>query len=159
MKRPRIKFIKNRRGTAHRAVINKIYSQKRSDPSVFKKLANSFVWSMKGLQFAFVNERSLQIEAGMGIAAVILAAIAGATPLRWMAIAFSAGMLVICEMINSAVEMVCDHMVKKRYDKTIEIVKDIMSGTVLLCIINLSAVSLFFIVIPLVQKLIAFIVR
>ncbi|MEK6794793.1 MAG: diacylglycerol kinase family protein [Spirochaetota bacterium] len=155
----RTKFVNNRRGTATKAVINKIYSKKRSHTSVFIKLSNSFFWSMKGLLFAVKNERSLQIELGIAALAIALGVIAGITPGKWIVLVFSIGLMLICELINTAMELICDHMVKKQYDKTIEIVKDIMSGTVLLCTINLTVLGVIILIIPIVERIIAIAAR
>lgn len=159
MKLIRTKFINNRRGTASKAVINKIYSKKRSHTSVIIKLSKSFYWSMKGLVFAVRNERSLQIELFMGLIAVVLGLIVGLTPGKWIVLMFSVMFMVICELINTALELICDHMVKKQYDKTIEIVKDVMSGTVLLCTINLTVLGVIILIIPLGQRILGYFAR
>lgn len=123
--------------------------------AIIQKLVNSFVYSIQGLWYVIRNELSFQLELFFVILAVILALVLQITTGQWLVLMFSASILLISELINTAGELLCDHIAGDHYNRVIGTVKDILSGTVLLCIINFMVVSAIIIVIPLVKRVIA----
>jgi diacylglycerol kinase len=81
------------------------------------------------LQF-FSKQRNAKIQTVMGIAAITLGFIVSISPYQWLLVLFCIGLVISLEMINSAVEILCD-MVTTDFHPKIKIIKDVAAGAVL----------------------------
>jgi diacylglycerol kinase (ATP) len=84
-----------------------------------------------GIRVAFGREQSFraQILAGAVVSAVLLIT---RPPAIWWAVgALSIGLVLVAELLNTALETLCDHLHPERHPE-IRVVKDIAAGGVLL---------------------------
>lgn len=94
--------------------------------SIFSAFANSF----NGLWHFFLHERNGRIQ---GCAAIMVTGFAvwlHASAGEWLVILLCIGAVISLEMLNSAVEKLCD-IVHAEYHPVIKIVKDVAAGAVL----------------------------
>lgn len=120
---------------------------------IIAKLINSLIYSLKGLVYVLKLELSFQLEIFFCILAVVLAIILQIDLLGWLALGFSMSLLLFAELTNTAVELVSDLSARHKGHNIVEIVKDLMSSAVFILIINFAAVSVIFLVIPLLKKI------
>ena len=78
----------------------------------------------------------------MGIMAIGLGFIVSISPYQWLLVLFCIGLVISLEMINSAVEILCD-MVTTDFHPKIKIIKDVAAGAVLVASIASLVIGLF----------------
>lgn len=99
------------------------------------KWLKSFSWAKHGLQTVWKEERNFRIEVCIGAIVVIFGLIDGLTKTEWALIWIAIGMVLSSEIINTAIEDICNK-IEPGQDSVIGKIKDIMAAFVLLsCIV------------------------
>ncbi|MEP6844533.1 MAG: diacylglycerol kinase family protein [Panacibacter sp.] len=109
-------------------------------------LVKAFYNAWKGIQHFFLYDSNGRIHLGAALATVMAGFILHVTIIEWIALLLCIAAVIAIEMINAAIEKLCD-VVHKDFHPTIKIVKDISAGTVL-CVSFISAVIGVIIFIP-----------
>ncbi|MBB4196454.1 diacylglycerol kinase (ATP) [Rhodoblastus sphagnicola] len=104
-----------------------------SPPPVFQALLHS----LAGLRAALRSERAFRQELVLLVAAVPLALVLTGDPFRRAALIASIFGLMSVELLNTAIEKLCDHVTPERNDR-IEVIKDMGSAAVF-CALVLAA--------------------
>lgn len=94
------------------------------------KLIRSFAYALNGLRSCFVSEQNFRIHTLLTVVAVIFAIVFNISAMEWIATGFCIAFVIAMEMINTAIEKLCD-VVHKDIHPGIKKVKDIAAGTVL----------------------------
>ncbi len=97
----------------------------------FKRLFKSFIYAFKGLFRVLREEQNLKIQSFFGVLAICLGFILGIKPVEWCFIIVSIFLVLLMEIVNSAVERVTD-VLKPRIHQYIKEIKDIMAAAVML---------------------------
>jgi diacylglycerol kinase len=95
-----------------------------------KKLIRRFGFAFNGWRLFFRTEQNGQIQGVVAIAVVVLGFAFQISPLEWLALLLCIGLVLGLEMLNSAVEKLCDHVHPQRHTQ-IKWVKDVTAGAVL----------------------------
>jgi diacylglycerol kinase len=98
------------------------------------KLIQPFVHACTGIQSCFKSERNLKIHFVASIVAVIFSLLCKISPAEWIAVCFCIAFVTAMEMMNTAIEKLCD-VVYKETHPAIKLVKDIAAGAVLVPVI------------------------
>ncbi len=110
---------------------------KSSQQSLLKSFANAFA----GMAYFFVNDRNGKIH--LAITVIVLAA--GFTfqivATEWVAILLCIALVIGLEMLNSALEKLCD-LVEPNYHPTIKVIKDVSAAAVVLAAIISVAIGI-----------------
>jgi diacylglycerol kinase len=96
------------------------------EQSFFKTFYNAW----KGIQQFFLHDRNGRIHLGAALATLMAGFILHASVTEWVVLLLCIAAVIAMEMINAAVEKLCD-MVHKEFHLTIKIIKDISAGAVL----------------------------
>ena len=91
----------------------------------------SVKYALRGLFKTFLEEQNLQAQSIIGIITVVLGFGFKIEPLEWCLIISVIFLVILMEMINSAVERIADAL-KPRIDTYIKELKDIMAAAVML---------------------------
>jgi diacylglycerol kinase len=92
----------------------------------FKAFINAF----SGIKYFFLHERNGKIQCAAAFAAIALSFFFHINISEWVAVLLCIGMVLSLEMLNSAIEKICD-IVHSEYDPLIKIVKDVSAAAVL----------------------------
>ncbi len=103
------------------------------------KILKSFAFAFNGIRLCFKTETNFKIHVTLAALVIILGFILAISVTEWMAIIFCIGFVITIEMVNTALEKLCD-LVNAAIHPVIKKVKDIAAGAVLL-----SAVASFII--------------
>lgn len=95
------------------------------------KLLKSFAFAFNGFKICFTSEANFKIHMLLAAAAVLLGFMFGISNVEWLAVIFSIAFIAVTEMVNTAIEKLCD-VVHKDFHPGIKKVKDIAAGAVLL---------------------------
>lgn len=90
----------------------------------------SFKHAADGLVNTFVNQPNLRVHLVIATIVIIIGLLLGITPQEWAIIVFTILWVIISEMINSAIEAVCD-AVTTEYRQPVKQAKDVAAGMVL----------------------------
>jgi undecaprenol kinase len=101
-------------------------------------------FALEGLIAAWKSERSIRAHGMAIIAAALLLVYFEPQPLWWAAFALAAGLMLVTELINTAVERLVDHL-HPDIHANIKFIKDVLAGAVLVSCIAGGAVVLAFI--------------
>lgn len=95
-----------------------------------KSLKFSFKYATNGVWYFFLHERNGRIELCFAIAVILIGIGFKISNLEWLSILLSIGLIVSAEMMNSAIERLCD-IVQEEYHPIIKVIKDMAAGAVL----------------------------
>lgn len=104
------------------------------------KLIKSFGWAMNGLRAVWREEINFRIEVGIAIMVIALGVWQQFLILEWMIVIACIGAVLGAEMVNTAVEDLCNK-VEPKDDPAIGKIKDIMGGFVLIVAVGVSIVG------------------
>ena len=104
----------------------------------------SFRYAFTGIFSCFKAERNFIIHICFTAIAIFLAAFFNISLLEWVALLFCVALVLVAEMINTAIERICN-FVHPGIHPEIKIIKDIAAGAVLIaaCIAFISGGIIF----------------
>ncbi|MES2680178.1 MAG: diacylglycerol kinase family protein [Bacteroidota bacterium] len=95
-----------------------------------KNRVNAFGYALSGLVQAFKQETHLKIMGGVGLLVVGLARYCGLTKHEWLAVLGCIALVICLELLNSAIEKLCDRLLPD-IDPKVKYIKDVAAGAVL----------------------------
>jgi len=96
-----------------------------------KRLWRSFIYAGRGVLKVWREEQNFKIESLTALVAVVLAWRLGFSLSDWAVLLLAIGLVLIMEIINSAVEAISDCL-KPRLDNYVKRIKDVVAAGVLL---------------------------
>lgn len=101
----------------------------------WKKRALSFRYAWNGIRYAFRTQHNMWLHATAAVLAILLALALPVTKLQWMVILFCIALVFSLEMINTAIELLADHLHPEQHPE-IGRVKDLAAGAVLVAAVT-----------------------
>ena len=121
---------------------------------VAPNLLLSFKYAWAGVSYAFHTQRNFRIHTVIGILAVSLGLLLHITPMEMSVIVMTCAMVMVLELINTAIEAVVDLTVKQTYHELAKIAKDCAAGAVLISAIAAVLIAACILLPPLLQLVI-----
>jgi len=110
-----------------------------------KKRLRSFVFACNGIKNLVKNEHNAQLHLIALFAAVVLGVLFNISPTEWIAIIMVSGMVIIAEILNTAIEKLSD-FVEPKWNEKIGMIKDYGAAAVLIsAIVSLIVGGIIFI--------------
>jgi len=104
----------------------------------------SFLHAFNGMYYFFLFERNGQIEISVTACTIAFALWIGVSVNEWITILFCIAIVLAFEMMNSALEKLCN-VVQEDYHPVIKIIKDMAAAAVLWCsIISVLIAAIIF---------------
>ena len=113
----------------------------------------SFKYAWAGVYYAFVTQRNFRIHTSIGILAVSLGIFLEIKAMEMAIVVMTCAMVMVLELINTAIESVVDLTVEQTYHELAKIAKDCAAGAVLISAIAAVMVAAFILLPPLVQRI------
>ena len=113
----------------------------------------SFKYAWAGVRYAFVTQRNFRIHTFIGILAVSLGIFLEIRAMELAVIVMTCAIVMVLELINTAIEAVVDLTVKQSYHELAKIAKDCAAGAVLISAIAAVVVAACILLPPLVQHI------
>ena len=98
---------------------------------VASSLLNSFKYAWAGLTYAFRTQRNFRLHVCIGALAVGLSVFLHLEAVEMAVISLTSGLVLVMELLNTAIESVVDLTVKQSYHDLAKIAKDCAAGAVL----------------------------
>lgn len=108
--------------------------------SIFKAL-NSFKYACNGLKVLFREENNAKVHLLITVIVIVLSFLFGLNVYEWIAIVFSIGFVIATEIINSAIEDICN-FIHPGKDDGIKKIKDLSAAAVLVSAITAFTIGL-----------------
>lgn len=109
--------------------MNMISRDERKKEKGLKKFINSFSYPIKGLKYAYRNEQNLAVDVGIALIVVIFGFIFQINKYEWAILALTIGLVISCELVNTAIEAVVD-LVTEEYHPLAKVAKDTSAAAV-----------------------------
>ena len=98
---------------------------------VASNLLNSFKYAWAGLRYAFRTQRNFRLHVCIGALAIGLSVFLHLQSVEMAVISLTSGLVLVMELLNTAIESVVDLTVKQSYHDLAKIAKDCAAGAVL----------------------------
>ena len=95
-----------------------------------QKFFKAFVHAWKGIEHFFQHDRNGRIHLGAALASIFAGFIFKISAIEWAIILVCIALVVAFEMLNAAIEKLCD-VVHKEFHPAIKVIKDVSAGAVL----------------------------
>lgn len=105
--------------------------EKNTSRSVAGRI-QSIAYALNGLKLLVKAEPNAAIHLIATFAVITSGFIIGLTRMEWIAIAIAIGIVWIAEALNTCIELLCDACLGTKYDKRVEVIKDISAAAVLI---------------------------
>ena len=102
----------------------------------------SFTWAFEGIVYVLRTQRNMQIHVAAAFLALIAALLLNMSGLEIAAILGAISLVLVAEMMNTAVEAAIDAVVTT-YHPLVKIAKDVAAGAVLVATVNALAIAYF----------------
>ena len=109
--------------------MNMISRDERKRQKGIKKFINSFTYPVKGLRYAYRNEQNLVVDIGIALIVIIASFIFKVSLIEAAILALTIGMVLACELINTAIEATVD-LVTEEYHPLAKVAKDTSAAAV-----------------------------
>jgi diacylglycerol kinase len=109
-------------------------------------MLHSFSFAIAGILEFFLSERNAKIHLGAAVAVIITGFLFHLSNMEWIVIVIMIMSVLVAEMINTAIEILCN-LVQPELHEKIRVIKDIAAGAVLVASIG-SIVTAAIIFIP-----------
>ncbi len=109
--------------------MNMISRDERKRQKGIKKFLNSFTYPIKGLKYAYKNEQNLVVDVGIALLVIIFGFIFRIDKIEWAILFLTIGLVLSCELINTAIEAVVD-LVTQDYHPLAKVAKDTSAAAV-----------------------------
>ena len=103
----------------------------------------SFKYAWAGVKYAFATQRNFRIHTVIGTLAVSLGLFLGIQAIEMAVIVMTCAMVMVLELLNTALEAVVDLTVKQTYHELAKIAKDCAAGAVLISALAAVIVAAF----------------
>ncbi|HHP7230014.1 MAG TPA: diacylglycerol kinase family protein [Xenococcaceae cyanobacterium] len=111
----------------------------------------SFKYAWAGVRYAFTTQRNFRIHTIIGTLAVSLGLFLRVSAVEMAVITLTCAIVMVLELLNTAIESVVDLTVKQTYHELAKIAKDCAAGAVLIAAIAAVFVAAWILLPPLLQ--------
>ncbi len=91
----------------------------------------SFKYAWSGIAYAFKTQRNFRIHISIGTLAICLGVFLHISSVEIAVIGLTSGLVLVMELLNTAIESVVDLTVKQTYHELAKVAKDCAAGAVL----------------------------
>ncbi|ELS04588.1 diacylglycerol kinase [Xenococcus sp. PCC 7305] len=115
----------------------------------------SFKYAWAGVRYAFATQRNFRIHTVIGAFAISLGLFLHISAVEIAIVAVTCAIVMVLELLNTAIESVVDLTVKQTYHELAKIAKDCAAGAVLISAIAAVLVAACILLPPLYQLIVA----
>jgi diacylglycerol kinase (ATP) len=119
--------------------------------AVAPNLLISFRYAWAGVRYAFVTQRNFRIHTAIAIVAVTAGLYFKATTVEMAILTLTCALVMVLELLNTALESVVDLTVGQSYHELAKIAKDCAAGAVLISALAAVLVASFILLPPLID--------
>ncbi len=118
---------------------------------VAPNLVQSFKYAWAGVAYSFKTQRNFRIHTVIGTLAVCLGLVLSLSAVKMAIITLTCAIVMVLELLNTAIEAVVDLTVNNNYHELAKIAKDCAAGAVLIAAMTALLVAVWILLPPLVR--------
>jgi diacylglycerol kinase (ATP) len=122
---------------------------------VASNLLVSFKYAWSGIAYAFQTQRNFRVHVCVGTLAICLGILLHLAAVEMAVIGLTCGLVLVMELLNTAIESVVDLTVKQTYHELAKIAKDCAAGAVLVSAMAAVLVAGVLLLPPLVKLILS----
>lgn len=107
-----------------------------------KNFNSSFKNARKGMRLVLKSERNIRAHMVIALIVLVLAIMFGFRPIEICVLLLTIGMVIISEMLNTAIEFALDATFRNKYSTMVGMAKDISAGAVMVASVLSVAIGL-----------------
>lgn len=100
----------------------------------------SFNYAIEGIVWTLRTQRNMRVHIAISVLVAIGSLLLGVTRLQLVAVVFAISLVLITELLNTAIEAAVD-VATERYDPLAKVAKDVAAGAVLIAAINALVIA------------------
>lgn len=105
------------------------------------RFSRSVQLALEGVMHTLRTERNMRFHFFAAFTVLLIGAFFNISGMEFLFLSFAVSFVLVTEMLNTAIERIADHLVKKRFDKKVKIIKDISAGAVFVSVLNAALVG------------------
>ena len=105
-------------------------------------VSNTFKNAGKGIRIVFKSEHNIRIHFFVAIFVIVLGIVLDLSVAKLCILLLAIGLVVVAEMLNSAIEFTLDAMFHNKYSRLVGMAKDISAGAVMFATFIAVAIGL-----------------
>lgn len=113
---------------------------------VASNLFVSFKYAWQGVHYAFITQRNFRVHVLIGVVAIACSALLQVTPVEMSVVTITCALVMVLELLNTALESVVDLTVGQSYHQLAKTAKDCAAGAVLISAISALLVASFILI-------------
>ena len=115
---------------------------RRRCPLAPRSFVESVACALTGFRYAFETQRNLRIQVAIGAPTIFLAFALRLPSYQVALLGALVAMVLFAELVNTALELLLDHVVGIEYDLSVKLIKDIAASAVLVVSLGAAAVGI-----------------
>ena len=131
---------------------NQHVSQRRAW-RISKDLPSSFYYAFSGISYGFISQRNFRIQVVFGVIALVIGFWLDLNLEKLAILVFTVSIVLILELINTAIEAVVDLAIGRRFHPLARIAKDCAAGAVLIASFGSLLIAFLLLLPPLLSRL------
>ena len=128
-------------------------SFQRASWRISKDLPTSFYYAFKGVAYGFFSQRNFRVQLVLGTIVICLGMVLQLDPIKMAMIILTISLVLILELINTAIEATVDLAIGRRFHPLARIAKDCSAGAVLIASFGSTLLALILLLPPLFNLL------
>jgi diacylglycerol kinase len=128
---------------------------KNTKPFSVRARIRSFSFAIQGIKTLFREEDNAKVHVLTAVIVIIGGLFFDISSIEWMLITIAIGFVLVTEILNTALENICDYMTEET-DPLIKRIKDLSAGAVLISALTAIIIG-FMIFIPKISSLLEYI--
>lgn len=105
------------------------------------RIVKSFQYAIAGLLYTLKTQRNMRIHFSLAAFVIAFGCFYGLSTVEWVALGFTITFVIVCEMLNTAVENAVDVATDSFHEKA-KVAKDVAAGAVLMAALLAVAVAI-----------------
>jgi len=127
--------------------------RRRKSWQISKDLPTSFYYAFQGIVYGFLSQRNFRVQLVLGALAVTIGIWLNLNLDKLAIIVFTVALVLILELVNTAIEAVVDLAIGREFHPLARIAKDCAAGAVLIAAIGSCLVAFLLLLPPLLTRM------
>ncbi len=132
-----------------------VVNKERVSWQVASNLLVSFKYAWDGISYAFLTQRNFRIHISVCVLAIGLSIFLHLKAVEIAVIGITSGLVLVMELLNTAIESVVDLVVEQKYHDLAKVAKDCAAGAVLISALVAVLVAAMLLLPPMVALIVS----
>lgn len=100
-----------------------------------KQFIKSLQYALRGIRYVYMHEQNIRLQTAVAVLVCVLGYLVELRQSEWVVVLLLIALVIMAEVLNSVMERFID-IVKPRYERQVQVVKDMLAAMVMLAAIT-----------------------